>query len=359
MKYGLSTLPVLVLVSSIVLALSSSLLQRKLTFFKEKLQTASVLDNSIQKELTTPPNFFVIALSPDGKKALIRGNPKWTSYVQVWDLETEQIYPLRDTSLIAFFLASSHSTAVFSSDNKTLLFLDHHHTVFLYDSATQKELLKLQGEFYYANGVLALSPDGKQAAIGSEEDNIIYLYDLHSKQQVWKLKGHSDRPWSVAFSPQGKALVTGSRDKTARVWDLETGAELLCLKGHTKGIRAVAFSPDSQTILTGSADHSVRLWDAHTGKELGLFTGHTGAVFAVAFNPTGTRILTGSADHTARLWDVETKKELATLKRHPGFVYAVAFSPDEKTIITTSSKTVRIEHNPLYAKSTYDTAKSI
>lgn len=338
MKYGLSTLPVLVLVSSVVLILGSSLLHKKLTSFKEKLQTFSSLDRTIQREVTVPLSFSIKALSPDRKTALITGMPKWTYLAGLWDLQTGQYYPLKENSFI--------SAAVFSSDNKTFLVATAHSTVFLYDTATQKELLRLEGDFYYLSDALALSPDGKQAAIARDEDFIVYLYDLHTKQELSTLKGHSDILRSIAFNSQGKALVTGSRDKTARVWD-ETGAELLCLKGHTGAVITAVFSPDGQTILTGSADNSVRLWDAHTGKELGVFTGHTARVLSVAYNPTSTRILTGSADNTVRLWDIETKKEVATLKKHSDFVYDVAFSPDEKTIITASLKTLRIEYNPL------------
>ncbi|MCH7919763.1 MAG: hypothetical protein IIC50_17475 [Planctomycetes bacterium] len=71
--------------------------------------------------------------------------------------------------------------------------------------------------------------------------------------------------------------------------------------GHTTGVRSVAFSPDGTRVLTGSRDETAKLWDAETGQEIRTFLGHTGWVFSVAFSPDGTRVLTGSRDHTAKL----------------------------------------------------------
>jgi WD40 repeat protein len=69
-------------------------------------------------------------------------------------------------------------------------------------------------------------------------------------------------------------------------------------------VYSVAFSPDGARVLTGSSDHPARLWDAATGQEIRAFKAHEGVVFSVAFSPDGARVLTGSADKTARLWDI-------------------------------------------------------
>ena len=81
------------------------------------------------------------------------------------------------------------------------------------------------------------------------------------------------------------------------------GRELLTLKGHSGAIDSVAFSPDGQRIVTGSADHTAKVWDAASGRELLTLKGHSGHVLAVAFSPDGQRILTGSRDGTARVWE--------------------------------------------------------
>jgi WD40 repeat protein len=80
--------------------------------------------------------------------------------------------------------------------------------------------------------------------------------------------GHTDSVYSVAYSPDGQRLVTGSADNTAMVWDAKTGTELFTLKGHTNQVQSVAFSPDGQRLVTGDADGKTKVWDANTGTEL-------------------------------------------------------------------------------------------
>jgi WD40 repeat protein len=89
-------------------------------------------------------------------------------------------------------------------------------------------------------------------------------------KQAFPLKnlvGHTGRVSSVAFSPDGKRIVTASHDHTARVWDAETGCVKLALKGHTGIVRSVAFSPDGKCIVPGSEDRTARVWDVETGQQ--------------------------------------------------------------------------------------------
>jgi hypothetical protein len=111
--------------------------------------------------------------------------------------------------------------------------------------------------------------------------------------------------YSVAFSPDGTRIVSGSDDDTLRLWDAATGHLIgPPITGHTDAVNCVAFSPDGERIISGSGDKTVRLWDSVTGQSIGApLTGHTEWVYSVAFSPDGTRIVSGSWDQTLRMWD--------------------------------------------------------
>jgi WD40 repeat protein len=146
------------------------------------------------------------------------------------------------------------------------------------------------------------------------------------------IAGHTHDVTSVAYSPDGTRIVSGSKDRTVRVWDAHTGKQLAMLEGHTFWVQSVAFSADGAHIVSGSEDMTVRVWDAHTSKQLAVLKGHTGWVWSVAFSPDGLHIVSGSGDKTVRVWDAHSGKQLAVLDGHEYEVVSVAFSPDGKQI---------------------------
>ena len=109
----------------------------------------------------------------------------------------------------------------------------------------------------------------------------------------------------MASCPDGKTVLTGGEDGTARLWQTATGALAAPPLRHRGPVRAVAFSPDGQAVLTASLDRTARLWDAATGKPLGAPLVHPGGVRAVAWAPDGRAIVTGGV----RFWDVPAPLE--------------------------------------------------
>ena len=150
------------------------------------------------------------------------------------------------------------------------------------------------------------------------------------------LRGHRGPVRAAAFSGDGRWVVTGSRDGTARVWRADGTGPARILKGHTGEVLAVAFSPDGRQVVTASADRTARVWRVEGGAGAEVLMGHTGEVVAVAFSPNGARVVTASRDGTARVWRVDGSGTPEVLRGHQQAVVAVAFSPDGARVVTAS-----------------------
>ena len=203
----------------------------------------------------------------------------------------------------------------------------------------------LEGHWGNAYSV-AFSPDGSTLASGSD-DNTIRLWNAVTGEHKATLEGHWGNAYSVAFSPDGSTLASGSDDNTIRLWYAVTGERKATLEGHWDYVRSVAFSPDGSTLASGSDDNTIRLWNAVTGEHKATLEGHWGNAYSVAFSPDGSTLASGSDDNTIRLWNAVTGEHKATLEGHWGNAYSVAFSPDGSTLASGSSdNTIRLWELP-------------
>lgn len=166
------------------------------------------------------------------------------------------------------------------------------------------------------------------------------------------LAGHKRAVTSMAFSPDGSLLATGSDDRTVRLWETRTGSLVNTLGGAQGGVYYVTFSPDGRLLASLSGDDRPRVWDVSNGRLRATLQGHAGRVYNLAFSPDGRTVVTGSKDGTAKLWDADTGAALASMKviKHDGllaratlgededlFAFPRAyFSPDGKTLLTIS-----------------------
>ena len=188
---------------------------------------------------------------------------------------------------------------------------------------------------------VAFSPDGGTLASGSW-DNTIRLWDTHTVQHKITLIGDTGDIGSVAFSPDGQTLASGSWDNTIRLWDPHTGKLKRTLTDHIRSVTSVMFSPDGQTFASGGDEQTTRLWNTTTWQVERILTGHTHLVEVLAFSLDGLTLASGSRDETIRLWNPHTGKHIRTLPTTSP-VNRLAFSPDGGTLASGSwDKTVRL-----------------
>ncbi len=235
-------------------------------------------------------------LSPDGKR-LLTGS--WDNSAKIWNVET---------GLSELKLNGGHkahiNTAQFSPDGSHALTASDDGTAKLWDATTGKVVGEYVG--HKARVLSAeFSPDGKQV-LTTCSDHTASLWDTASGKQRYTLVGHTS-PVSCGDMAADGRVVTGSDDNTARIWTAEgkplmLGESPLVLAGHTAGVTSVAFSPDGKRILTGSRDNSVKLWDSATGKEILTLKGHQQEVTSVAFSHDGRFAVSASQDGTAIVW---------------------------------------------------------
>ncbi|KAK4501302.1 hypothetical protein PRZ48_007109 [Zasmidium cellare] len=249
-----------------------------------------------------------VCFSPDGRYLATGAEDK---IIRVWDINAKQIrhqFAGHDQDIYSLDFASDGRYIASGSGDRTIR---------IWDLRDDQCVLTLSIE----DGVttVAMSPNGRFVAAGSL-DKSVRIWDTQSGVLVERTEGeqgHKDSVYSVAFSPTGEHLVSGSLDKTIRMWRLNPRGQYIpgghpphpkngeCIRtfeGHKDFVLSVALTPDGAWVMSGSKDRGVQFWDPETGAAQLMLQGHKNSVISVAPSPMGGLFATGSGDMKARIW---------------------------------------------------------
>lgn len=190
---------------------------------------------------------------------------------------------------------------------------------------------------------LAISPGGRILVSGSSDKSIKFwsletgeLLHTFAGRSLWAGSGHSERISVLAVSSDGETLASGSEDGTIKWWDLVTEELIYTLPGYGWGISAIAFSPKGYILACGSSDGLTQLWDLDTEELIADLPKHQDQVSALIFDPQRPVLISSSYDKTIRLWDLRANELIKTLAGHVDRISAIVLSPDNRTLVSGS-----------------------
>lgn len=282
-----------------------------------------------------------LSLSRDGK---ILASGSVDGWIKLWDLATSKnIATLRATEGLWSLALSPDGTMLASASGAQVwpAQITKPGELKLWDVASGMERHQLAGHPRSSVQSVAFSPDGKTLASGSG-DATIKLWDAVSGAERATFVGHTQPVWAVAFSPDGTMLASVSHDMTVKMWDVATGTTRATLRGHTSWLTTVAWSANGKTLASAAWDQTILLWDVASGTNIRTINAHNGAVSGLAWGPDSTTLASSCfADRTLKLWDVASGQARATLKSSAG-IRGLAWSTDGKTLVTGEGTLVKL-----------------
>jgi WD40 repeat protein len=244
---------------------------------------------------------FSLAFSPDSRRLVSRSDD---TTVHIWDTQTGASLAVRQCDHVPN--RGCQQNLVITPEGRTIL-TGTNDGLRRWDLMTGEELSRVPLPLHDVR-VLAVRPEDGLLAASGDGPNIV-LFDLKAGQVRTVLTESSGRPGaqvqSLAFSPDGRQLLSAGTARVVQLWDVESGKLVRELRGHTDEVFAAIFHPDGQRIVSAGRDRVIRVWDPDHGDEIVRLLGHTYYIFSLSFSPDGTTLASGSGDFTVRLWESE------------------------------------------------------
>lgn len=257
--------------------------------------------------------------------------PDWLT-IAYWDLFRRHPLPLTE------HIAGRPSREIgMSPDGRTVLSVDEPQTALrMWDPLTGKLKQQLVTDEVIDGG--DISPDGR-FAVATSESGTIFVWDTATGQELHRIQAGSGSMLDIDFTADSKVLAVGGVDEVAWTFDLETGELRQSFAGHNTAIYSVALSPDGKWLFTGSnrtLDRPLRMWDTATGKEIRSFEGHGAGVFGIDCTPDGRKLVSGSYDRSVRVWSLPDGKQLQDMREHSHSVDRLLCLPDNRSALSLS-----------------------